>query len=798
MIKPTKEQDRIFSFTKKRPENILVRARAGTGKTTTAIECAKLLPKNKNIMFLAFNKHIQEELKTKLPEYIRCYTTYGLGVSAIKRKYGDSIQFDEFKADKIIQKKSKSWGLSEELRSEEDVLIYLNNIKKLSNLCRLTLTTNPKYVPYVADRYDIPLTKPKDIKRVLKILDFMTNDRKTFDYTDMIFLPAIDNSIWFFPQDHVFIDEVQDINRCQIKIIEKVLKKNRSTKKIEGRLFAFGDAHQCQPSGTKILMSDGVEKNIEDIVIGDRVVSYDRHNKGHFVGYYKNHRWGAESMKNHGHRINNISKRKYLGNLIIVKSGNDESTYTPNHKCLARINPNTRYNHILYLMEKDGYYKIGITPFWSKNRIDFSGNRVHQENADNFWILDVYETRQDAYYDEQYYSVTYGIPQMIFTFRNQKRSVITQESINDFYRRFSKIELKEKAINLLINFGREIKHPFWSKKKRNYVSKHHMFEVRACNLIPEIMQVPHFDENHTKLKKNRNKFRNVITSKYLNIDSIRFELSDDYVYSLSVAKHEVYVADGILTHNSIYGFNAADEKSYMWFEKFPNTKVLPLSTSFRCSKAVIEEAQKVVPDINALPDAPEGSVRNGNVLNEAESGDFVLCRTTMPLIKLFFEFLTQRKKVIIKGRDIGVHLIELIGKINNIEKLTSFWEAELQSYRGNLKKEGVLNPNDHSGYATLEDKVMTLLFLARISDSILDLKHKIKSIFTDDIQGIVLSTIHKIKGLEANRVFIIRPDLLPMQVSKPWQYIQEKNLQYVAITRSRLELIYDHNWSDES
>ena len=493
MIKPTKEQERIFQFTKKRPENILIKAYAGAGKTTTIVEAVKLLPADKQIMFLAFNKHIQVELKTKLPEHVRCYTTYGLGMSALKRKYGDRIQFDEFKADKLIQKKSKSWGLSEELKSEEEVSIYLNNIKKLCNLCRLTLTVNPKYVPYVADRYDIPLTKPKDIKRVLKVLDTMTNDRKTFDYTDMIFLPAVDNSIWFFPQDYVFVDEVQDLNRCQIRIIEKVLKKNRTTKKLEGRLIAVGDFFQ-----------------------------------------------------------------------------------------------------------------------------------------------------------------------------------------------------------------------------------------------------------------------------------------------------------------GIYGFNAADERSFEWFEKFPKTKVLPLSVSFRCSKKVIEKAQEIVPEIKALPDAPEGSVRDGNVLEEAQSGDFVLCRTTMPLVSLFFQFLTQRKKAIIKGSDIGVHLIELIGKINNIEKLIGFWEAELQSFRKDLKKEGILNPNDHSGYTALEDKVMTLMFLAKLSDSIIDLKHKIRSIFTDEIQGIVLSTVHKIKGLEANRVFIVRPDLLPMQTAKPWQYIQEKNLQYVAYTRAKLDLIFDRDWMDEN
>ena len=491
-IKPTIEQDRIFLFIKKRPENVLIKAYAGTGKTTTIVEAAKLLPSNKSITYLAFNKHIQEELKTKLPEYVRCYTTYGLGTAAIKRKYGDKIQFDEFKADKIILKKSKSWDLHDEFKSQEKIDSYLNSIKKLTNLCRLTLTLKADYIPYIADRYEVNnLGKPQDIKRVLKVLDEMSSNRETFDFTDMVFLPAIDNSIWMFPQDYVFVDEVQDVNRCQIKIIEKILKRDKKTGKVLGRLITVGDFFQ-----------------------------------------------------------------------------------------------------------------------------------------------------------------------------------------------------------------------------------------------------------------------------------------------------------------GIYGFNAADEKSFEWFEKFPNTKVLPLSVSFRCAKNIIIEAQKIVPDIKALDDAPDGIVREGDVLNEAQSGDFVLCRTTMPLVKLFFEFLVQSKKAIVKGSDIGVNLIELIGHITTLSELKSFWEMELNNFSMDLKSKGVLNPSEHSGYMALEDKVLTLLFLAKLSTNIEDLKVKIRTIFTDEIKGIVLSTVHKIKGLEANRVFIIRPDLLPMKAVKSWQQIQEKNLQYVAITRAKTELIYDKTWTD--
>lgn len=490
--KPTPEQERIYHFIKNRPENLLIKAYAGCGKTSVVVESVKLLPKDKSILFLAFNKHIQEELKTKLPEYVKCYTTYGLGAAAIKRKYGDKIKLDEFKADKIILKKSRNWNLHEEFKDDEEISNYLNNVKKLVNLCRLTLTMKAEYIPYVSERYDIPITKQKDIKRVLKVLDEMMTNRESYDFTDMIFLPAVDNSIWMFPQDYVFVDEVQDTNKCQIRIIEKILRRDKLTGKYTGRLIVVGDSFQ-----------------------------------------------------------------------------------------------------------------------------------------------------------------------------------------------------------------------------------------------------------------------------------------------------------------NIYGFNASEEKNFEWFEKFENTKTLPLSVSFRCSKSVIEHAKEIVPDIKALENAPEGCVRSGSVIDEARSGDFVLCRTTAPLIKLFFEFLTQHRKACIKGSDIGVHLIELIGKINNIQKLISFWENELDTYERDLGNEGILNPSEHSGYVALKDKVNTLLFLAKMSDSIADLRFKINSIFTDNIQGIVLSTVHKVKGLEADKVFIIRPDLMPMANTKPWQFAQEMNLKYVAITRAKTELIYDNDWTDE-
>lgn len=74
------------------------------------------------------------------------------------------------------------------------------------------------------------------------------------------------------------------------------------------------------------------------------------------------------------------------------------------------------------------------------------------------------------------------------------------------------------------------------------------------------------------------------------------------------------------------------------------------------------------------------------------------------------------------------------------------------------------------------------------------LKSYITKMFTDDKieNAVVLSTAHKSKGLEANRVMILLPDKLPLKFphQQKWQEIQEMNLKYVALTRARKELIF--------
>jgi len=77
-----------------------------------------------------------------------------------------------------------------------------------------------------------------------------------------------------------------------------------------------------------------------------------------------------------------------------------------------------------------------------------------------------------------------------------------------------------------------------------------------------------------------------------------------------------------------------------------------------------------------------------------------------------------------------------------------------------------------------------------------DLINKVNQLFSDEnIEGkVLLSTIHRAKGLEWPTVFLLDRDRYypNKRASLPWQREQEKNLLYVALTRATTRVIVVH------
>jgi len=88
--------------------------------------------------------------------------------------------------------------------------------------------------------------------------------------------------------------------------------------------------------------------------------------------------------------------------------------------------------------------------------------------------------------------------------------------------------------------------------------------------------------------------------------------------------------------------------------------------------------------------------------------------------------------------------------------------------------------------------IITEVIFPRVSDTkeAVELLNKIFS-DKDSKNVITLSSIHKAKGLENDRVFVAERQLMPSKFAKTDRELeQEKNLEYVCYTRAKKELIF--------
>ena len=182
----------------------------------------------------------------------------------------------------------------------------------------------------------------------------------------------------------------------------------------------------------------------------------------------------------------------------------------------------------------------------------------------------------------------------------------------------------------------------------------------------------------------------------------------------------------------------------------------------------------------------------------------VLCRVNAPLVSECFRFIKVGRKANIQGRDVGKGLVNTVKKLAGGEDQLGYCKMETLIaalgvwLEGEQKKEMAKKFPSEGRMISLQDKHDCLLCFTEglgVDGTAADVVRKIESVFTDDrtVRGIRLSSIHKAKGLEAHRVFLLEPEgaSVPHPMAKSaWQIEQEWNLRYVAITRAIEELVY--------
>lgn len=253
---------------------------------------------------------------------------------------------------------------------------------------------------------------------------------------------------------------------------------------------------------------------------------------------------------------------------------------------------------------------------------------------------------------------------------------------------------------------------------------------------------------------------------------------------------------------AIYGFTGADSDSMNQLKLATNAKTLPLNVTHRCPKLIVEQAKRLVPDFVAHESAPNGVVRSisyeGLEKENLTKTDAILCRNTAPLIQTAYSLHAKGIACRVEGREIGVGLIKLARrwKVKSLDQLLTKMEdfqarqtAKFMSRGQEERVEGLVDQLDCLRV------VITRCLLAK-KTTVDALVSDIETMFGNTKEGevapvLTLSTVHKSKGREWTRVYILgRDQFMPSPYAKKeWQMEQESNLEYVAITRSMFELI---------
>lgn len=248
-------QNAIFTAVQTGTGNIAVNAVAGSGKTTTIVEAAKRLPRGRRVVFLAFNKHVVNTLKDRLPAGVDCLTIHSLGIKACYKGYKGSgkVTVDEHKYADLID------TLVSNMRNVPPAVhnVFTRTVVKLVDLSRLTVTDLADraavddmmaHFDLAADLLDAANDNDLSLEWLLdeaidtaalalrKGNDLYTN-RGVIDFTDMLYLPVkFSLPVWSY--DVVMVDEAQDLSRAQLEIVLKAAG-------YRGRVIAVGDPRQA-------------------------------------------------------------------------------------------------------------------------------------------------------------------------------------------------------------------------------------------------------------------------------------------------------------------------------------------------------------------------------------------------------------------------------------------------------------------------------------------------------------------------------------------------------------------------
>ncbi len=807
-------------------------ASPGSGKSATILEGLWHVPpefrgSESRTLSIAFNTTVAQHLNTYAPPGVDCLTFHRLGYQVVRREWGSVYGIGKWGTVDKDDQIAEALAIQEVGDSYERTRLR-KNLMMAMKLAKNTLAVSHEEVDNVAANFGINtcgLSTDDFTSHVVSMMEktrdkpLILNGQSVISFDDMIWLPYV-NGWQPKKYDYVFVDEAQDMSPARFELVKSALSD-------DGRLFAVGDPYQCVAEGTLISTHNG-QVPVEKLSVGDKVLSW-RNNKI------------AEQT------IDAVNVSEWTRGFKITTESGKELIASPNHKIWISGFELKDNQHIVYMMYRTGFgFRVGITSKYKNGASPF-GQRAASEGAEKLWVLKICESREDALYYETCYSLAYSIPTLVFrgeerglnqdriqdvfdTFGMNGANLLADQGMHFDFPHWTaqgaSIGSDRTPSRLSINIAAHgskttLVRCEWSedyfpiKEKLESIGAVVTSSKKARRVCHRLMVRQHFS-NYRDAVIFANKIKNSVSGAYIREglhtpkgymqlvtasgvfpgmsvavrdgDSIKMEkvvsveeVEDLRFIDIGVDDASNFFGGEILSHNCIYSFAGAIPSLITNLEK--ESARLPLSISYRLPKNVVKLAKTINPEIQHADNAIEGKVyglERSQVIGDITPGSAILSRANYPLVETAFSLLKQGIKANIVGKDIGNRFLWRIScwepdTIEDLENSVNDWHDEVCEHLNGKR----------SSTQRIEDEAKSILGFADGADSVSEVKERIESFFSDEKSNTVqLSTAHKAKGLEWDRVYLLD------KTFKPEKGGEDERIYYVAITRPKKRLVF--------
>jgi len=433
------------------------------------------------------------------------------------------------------------------------------------------------------------------------------------DFDDLLFRTV--NVLELFPEvraryaaafRHVLVDEYQDTNHAQYRLLQLIAGEHR-------RLAVVGDDDQCLVEGTLVTMADGTTKPIEDVRVGESVLS----------GYGAGRFGPAKVMRVHraeptaGIRIRTCSGREIIS--------------TPEHVHFAGYRAGLTPPMLMtYLMRrKDMGCRVGLTRT-AKNTYGRSVPgllaRTMKEHAQAGWVVSTHASETDARAAEATLSLRYQLPTVPFIARpsaygkgfdeRDQHVVLTLCAYrhgNGPCGHTVSIGGRDTSVRArLEHLGYRVLRPRRGSQSWRLEARFHTMSAAVAAMREIASETGATPRCSARLGVRQPGTTNALP--LMHASGVRpgmamFTASGDYdiveevepvelarpVYDLDIEGTHNFVAAGLVTHNSIYSFRQADITNILDFrEDYPDAHLVRLEQNYRSTQTILSVANAVI------------------------------------------------------------------------------------------------------------------------------------------------------------------------------------------------------------